>query len=187
MAPSIDDLRKTIQEKKEKLGYLEQAIDHIKSLKAQEEAPGSADPDALRRQAEAVEVELSDIQNRIDNYKAKARELKNTIEQKKAAFEKITEDTRAERWAEVADEIQPMLDRVIEYETAIGTLELRKLENEQVQGMASADLEAHRQNAHKTSLDKDPRMTGVLQEIAEVRAELNTAEAQLAELQHNKK
>lgn len=133
----------------------------------------------LKKRYQKAKTELKEIQTEIDDYKSKAAELKRRIKNMKDDFKQTPDDQRLENWAKLSDQIKPLSETIIESESAISSLEMRKFAAEQDKEMAAISLEAYKRKLHEKPVEEDPRLKEVLKERDKIAAELEKAEAEL--------
>ena len=196
------DLKKKIAEYNEQLKDIEHAETMVKSqidgereylhtdfekgrskdkFKARKMSTLSQEPlkSELEKRYQQAETELKEIQTEIDNHKSKSTELKSRITKIKNDFEQTPDDQRFESWARLSEEIKPLSETIIESESAISALEMRKFAAEQDKEMAAISLEAYKQKLHEKPIEEDPRLKAVFNEKDTLIAKLKKAEAKL--------
>jgi chromosome segregation ATPase len=180
---AVEELRKKITECQEKLGHIEEAVIMVKNQVNSERKHPPADPGELEKRYRKSSTELEDIQKEIDSWKLKAKDLKSQITAMKQEFELSPAENKPENWAKLSSQIKPLGSQIVECESAISSLEMRKFAAEQAKEMALISLEAFKQKLHEKPLEEDPRLKAVLKERNTLAGQLERAEAELRKLQ----
>ncbi len=172
-----EDLKKKIIEHKEQLKEIEHAETMVKNQIISERQNPPTDSTELEEKHRQAKADLEEIQNEIKSHKSKAAELKDRITNMKEDFEQTPAESRPENWTELSKNIKPLSDGIIESESAISALEMRRFAAEQAMSQAEIALEAFKAGYHEKPIEEDPRLKAVIEERDRVACELKKAQA----------
>lgn len=183
MNDKADAIEKKIEEYKEKLGFVNEAVMLVENQVKIERTEIPADSKELEKKIQKATTELEKIQVKINENKQKAKDLKSQITEKKAAFEKSEQEKRPEHWAQLASKIKPMGHKIIACESTISALEMQKHAAEQALEFSLMSLEAYNQGFVDQPIEEDPRLREVLKEKNRIDKYIEKKEQELAEVQ----
>ena len=181
MSEEIKTLKKKIKECREERKLINKAVTMVKNqIKSERKIP--IDPKEFEKRYNDAYRDLGKIQKEINNNKVKADRLKYRIDEKKLKYKNLLEP-RPEKWEKLSEEIKSLGDQIVECESAISALELRKHAAEQAKESALVSLEAYKHRMHEKPIKEDPRLKAVLREKKRIVSIIEKKEAELVAIQ----
>jgi len=172
-----DELKEKIVSTREDFKDIEQAEIMIRGLINSERQSPPTDSSEYETKLMQAKAEQENIENSIKSYKSEATELKNQISIIKKDFEQTPIEKKQEICSELTNKIKPLGEKIIECESAICALEMRKFATEQAVSQIEISLEAFKAGYHEKPIDEDPRLKELLKEKVRLAGKLEKAEA----------
>jgi hypothetical protein len=149
-------------------------LDELKRFEAElrgrlerERAEGPRPPEELQAAVEAAQASVNAVQSKIDAAKLEAKRLKGEIEELDQTHEAVPEDERMIRWPRLVGEKMRRLAELGLRESEITSLEAEKWATMHGLEEARHRLAAHESGVHERSIEEDPRLVSLREELAE--------------------
>lgn len=162
-------------EARARLDELKRFETQLRGRLEQERAEGPRPLEELRGAVAAAEERVNGVQSKIDAAKIEAKRLKGEIEELERTHDAVPEDERMIRWPQLVGEKMRRLAELSLRESEITSLETEKWATMHGLEEAKHRLAAQEFGVHERSIEEDPRLVSLREELAEASAAVKGA------------